>query len=140
MSTESNKRLLQQVYAELAQGNSAPLLHCLADDVRWTVSGSTAWSGCYVGKPAVLEQLLRPLGQRLAGRYRAHALRFIAEGDEVMVEARGEAVTRAGLPYNNRYCFIYRLANGKVRELTEYGDTALIEAALGSRPPAGPAG
>ena len=30
-----------------------------------------------------------------------------------------------------KFCWIYRLANGKVQELTEYLDTALVEAALG---------
>lgn len=40
-------------------------------------------------------------------------------------------VTKAGVPYNNTYCFVFRLADGKVREVTEYMDTALVAAALG---------
>jgi uncharacterized protein len=40
----------------------------------------------------------------------------------------------AGRPYNNRYCYIIRLQDGKMKELTEYLDTALVEAVLS--PPA----
>ncbi len=133
MSAADNKQLLQAIFAELSKGNSRPLVESMADEVCWTVAGSTAWSGTYRGKPAVLQELLIPLGRRFAQPYRATAERFIAEGDTVAVEARGEATTRTGIAYNNRYCFLYRLADGKLREITEYCDTALIEAALGSR-------
>jgi hypothetical protein len=36
-----------------------------------------------------------------------------------------------GMPYHNRYCYICRLAEGKLQELTEYMDTALVMAVLG---------
>jgi len=133
MSAVENKQLLQAIFAELSKGNSRPLVESMADEVCWTVAGSTPWSGTYRGKPAVLKELLGPLSRRFAQPYRATADRFIAEGDAVTVEARGEATTKDGLAYNNRYCFIYRFADGKLREITEYCDTALIEAALGSR-------
>jgi hypothetical protein len=47
------------------------------------------------------------------------------------VEARGSNTTNAGVPYNNRYCYVFRLAEGKLQELTEYLDTELVTAALG---------
>ena len=133
MSAVENKQLLQAIFAELSKGNSRPLVESMADEVCWTVAGSTAWSGTYRGKPAVLHELLIPLGRRFAQPYRATADRFIAEGDTVAIEARGEATTRTGIAYNNRYCFLYRLADGKVREITEYCDTALVAAVLGDR-------
>jgi ketosteroid isomerase-like protein len=34
------------------------------------------------------------------------------------------------MPYNNNYCYVCRLADGKLRELTEYCDTQLIATAL----------
>jgi len=133
MNASENKQLLQTIYAELSQGNSAPLVESMAEDVRWTITGNTAWSGTYQGKQAVLGELLGPLRARFAGRYRATAQRFIAEGDQVVVEVQGQVTTKTGLPYNNRYCFIYRLVDGKVLELTEYLDTELVTAALGMR-------
>jgi uncharacterized protein len=129
MSAE-NKKLLQEVFAQLEQGNSKPFTEILSDDVRWTVIGSTKWSGTFVGKAAVLAELLGPLRAQIAGRIHVTPLRFIAEGDLVVVEGRGESTTVQGRPYNNTYCWIYRLANGKAQELTEYMDTQLVATAL----------
>jgi ketosteroid isomerase-like protein len=59
------------------------------------------------------------------------AHRFIAEGDHVVVEARGANTTKAGLPYCNTYCFVVRIADGKLAALTEYMDSELVTAVLG---------
>jgi enamine deaminase RidA (YjgF/YER057c/UK114 family) len=71
------------------------------------------------------------LRSKFAVPYKATALRIIAEGDHVVVEGRGCVTTKAGLPYNNSYCWIYRIAEGKIKEITEYLDTELVTAALG---------
>ena len=55
--------------------------------------------------------------------------RVLADGEFVVVEAEGRNVTRDGRPYNNRYCFIIRLAEGKLRELTDI-DTELVAKGL----------
>jgi lactoylglutathione lyase len=130
MTAADNKQRIQQIFAELAQGNSRPFLDSFADDVKWTIVGRTKWSKTYDGRKAVREELLRPLNQRLAAPVKMTARRFIAEDDLVVVEASGEAATRTGTPYNNTYCWIFRLSGGKVIEITEHIDTALVATAL----------
>jgi len=125
-----NKQLIQQMFEAMSAGNSRPFVELLADDVTWTVMGRTRWSGTYRGKNVVLNDLLGQLRVRLADRYRASAQRVIAEGAIVVAEVRGIATTTAGVPYNNEYCFIYRMEDGKIREVTEYLDTELVTAAL----------
>jgi ketosteroid isomerase-like protein len=131
MSETENKQLMEQIFAELSQGNSRPFVEHLAEDVRWRVMGTTPWSKTYEGKQSVLTDLLGELRTRLADRYRATAQLMIAEGDRVVVQARGQATTKRGDPYNNEYCFIYRLENGLIHEVTEYLDTELLTSALG---------
>jgi len=131
MESNENKRLLQHVYSEMAKGNSHPFLECLADDVHWTVLGTTKWSRTYAGKEAVLRDLIAPLRSKFGTPYKAAALRLIAEGDFVVVEVRGDVMTKSNIPYNNAYCFVYRFAEGKVRELVEYADTELVTRVLG---------
>jgi uncharacterized protein len=130
MTTAQNKELMQGIFSELARGNSKPFVDSLADDVRWTLTGTTRWSRTYDGKPSVQGELLGPLFAQFAERYTSEASRFTAEGDRVVVEARGRVTTKAGLPYNNSYCYVCRLANGKVMEITEYFDTELVATAL----------
>jgi ketosteroid isomerase-like protein len=130
MMTAQNKRRMQDIFAELEKGNSRPFVDSFADDVKWTIAGNTKWSRTYDGKKAVFEQLLRPLRERLVSPVRVTARRFIAEEDFVVVEASGEATTKTGRPYNNTYCWIFKLAAGKVCEITEHLDTDLVTKAL----------
>jgi ketosteroid isomerase-like protein len=131
MSSLENKQLMQNIFLELAKGNSQPLRDSLAENCNWTVSGTTAWSGTYTGKQAILTRLLIPLREKLAGQYTNTAHRFIAEGDLVVVECQGHSTTKTGMPYNNKYCFIFRIRDGKLLEVTEYMDTQLAANVLG---------
>jgi ketosteroid isomerase-like protein len=133
MGASENKDLVQRIFAELAKGDSRPLVERMADDCRWIVTGGTTWSGTYDGKKAVIGDLFGPLRAAITDRVRTIAHRFIAESDHVVVEARGSNTTVAGLSYDNTYCFVLRLADGKVSEVTEYADTQLVAAVLGER-------
>lgn len=130
MGAVENKELLRHAFVEVAKGNSQPFMELLADDVQWTIIGSTAWSRTYDGKQSVVDDLLRPLTKQLHGRNIIAAHRFIAEDDHVVVEGRGRNSTTAGVRYHNEYCWVFRLTDGRVSELTEYADTQLIASAL----------
>lgn len=130
MNTAENKQLLQRVFAEMANGNTKPFGEILADNVRWKIIGSTRYSKVFEGKQIVYKELLEPLFSQFANQYANRAHRFIAEEDYVVVEARGRVSTKAGKEYNNEYCYVFRFADGKARELTEYCDTAMIDRTL----------
>jgi uncharacterized protein len=126
-----NRQLIQHAFEEMATGNSRPFVELLADDATWTVKGRTPWSRTYRGKTSILTDLLGQLRARLADRYRATAERVLADGDYVVVQATGQATTKAGTPYDNEYCFVYRMQHGLIKEVTEYLDTELVMRALG---------
>ena len=130
MSVIQHKDLLAHVFAETAKGNGRPFVEALSDEIAWTVKGSTPWSKTYRGKRVVVKELLRPLAAQLAGENTITAFRFVGEGDFVVVEGQGHNRTKSGKDYANTYCWVFRFAAGKVVELTEYADTALIESAL----------
>ncbi|MEO7391901.1 MAG: nuclear transport factor 2 family protein [Ramlibacter sp.] len=134
--TQTNKQLMQAIFAELATGNGKPFGDAMADDFCWRIAGTSAWSRSWEGKRAVLKELMAPLYAQFASRYSNSAQRFIAEGDFVVVECRGEVMTKAGEAYNNTYCYVCRFADGKLKELTEYMDTALAERVLAPPPAA----
>jgi ketosteroid isomerase-like protein len=135
MSAIDNKKLMQEIFAGLANRNGTLFTERMADDFRWINIGGNKWSGTFDGKEAVLRDLLGPLRTKLMERSRTVAHRFFADGDYVIVEARGDNLTRQGKPYNNEYCFVFYLSDGKIKEVKEYSDTALIETVLGD--PAG---
>ena len=88
-----------------------------------TVTGQYSWSQTFRGKPALLGGLYGHLRTLLVEPRRTIPLRFIADGDFVVVEAKGDMVTKAGVRYDNDYCLIYRLADGKIVEIREYQDS-----------------
>jgi uncharacterized protein len=131
MTAAENKQLMQDIFAELAQGNSRQMVESMADDFRWIITGNTKWSRVYDSKQTVIKELFGALRATLEGKISTAAHRFIADGDFVVVEARGNNITRNGKPYNNEYCYVFRLEEGKLREMKEYLDTELVTAALG---------
>src|SRR3954454_7557173 len=104
-----NKQLVHYAFAELAEGNSQPLVASLADDVRWVITGRSGWSRAWEGKRSVLDDLFGLLRERIAGRMKIVPQQLIAEGDIVVVEALGDNVTRDGAPYDNAYCWVITL-------------------------------
>jgi ketosteroid isomerase-like protein len=130
VGASENKELMERVFAGLAKGDGKPFLESMADDFSWTIIGTTEWSRTYDGKQAVRDELLGPLLSQFADRYTNEAVRFIAEDDHVVVECRGHVTTKTGAPYNNTYCWVCRIEDGKLRELTEYLDTELVATAL----------
>ena len=131
MDAVENKQVMQQVFADLAKGNADSLVASLADDVRWTITGTTPLSRTFTGKRTLVEGLLGPLQVRLKAPFTVRATRILADADCVVVEFRGEGnVTTDGKPYDNAYCLVARMLDGKIVEATEYLDTELIRTAL----------
>jgi hypothetical protein len=131
MSAAENKQLMQEIFARVAVGDGALFVEHLADDVVLRVSGQYSWSRTFKGKESVLRDLFGVVRERTTGVRKTIPLRFIADGDLVVVEGRGEMTAKTGVPYNNEYCLIYRLREGKIVEITEYNDSALCERVLG---------
>ncbi|WOA31849.1 nuclear transport factor 2 family protein [Alloalcanivorax xenomutans] len=130
MSTQENKRVMETLFAALAEGDGAPLIEAMAEDFCWRLTGDTAWSGVYQGKDTVRKKLFGPLFAQFATRYTNTLTCLVAEGDYVVAECHGEVTTVTGEAYNNRYCWLCRFADGQLKELTEYMDTELVSRVL----------
>jgi ketosteroid isomerase-like protein len=134
IAASANRDRLEAAFQHLAEGNGREFVALMAEDFRWTIKGTTAWSRTYEGKTAVIEELLGPLMAQFSGRYRNTAQRMVAEDDFVVVQCQGNAETKAGARYDNEYCYVCRFEGGELRELVEYLDTALVDAALAPPP------
>lgn len=129
--TAANKKLIEQVFADAASRSGTTFFDFATDDVRWIVTGQYSWSHTFIGKEQVFNGLLGHLRSLLRERTRTVARNIIAEGDVVVVEAKGDNVTKSGLRYDNDYCMIFRLRDGRIAEVKEYCDSALVERVLG---------
>jgi len=133
MSTAANKKLVQQIYADSANRSGTTFADHLADDACWIVTGQYSWSRTFEGREAVLN-FMSYFRSHFDIRPRTVAFNLIAEGDLVVVEAKGDNVTKAGVRYDNEYCMIWRIEDGMIKQIKEYCDSTLVEKALGPYP------
>ena len=131
MGAAENKEIVRNIFAELSKGNGQAFLDALADDISFTIIGTSKYSGTFNGKQELTTRLLGPLTAQLEGGLTITPDNFIAEGDYVAMQSHGKAMAKSGKSYNNTYCQVLRFANGKVKELVEYLDTELVTTAFG---------
>lgn len=120
------KKLITHVMTALAEGNDRPLLDAMHDDMKWTWMGSGDLSKTFDGKESVLNELWKSVKTDITQPFRVRANLIIAEREYVVVEGLGNNTTSSGKEYNNRYCWIIKIIEGKIVELREYMDTDLV--------------
>jgi ketosteroid isomerase-like protein len=129
MSVTENKKLLEDIFDQLARGNTRAMSEAMADEFRWVFPGDWSWSGTWEPKQVVLDELLRPLMAQFES-YRSEAGLILADGNRVVVQAGSRATTKRGDPYNQTYCYIFRVRDGRLTEVVEHCDTALVDRVL----------
>ena len=131
MSITENKELVLGFFADIGKGNIQGALDRMAEDLRFTLIGTTRFSGVCKSRKEFVDRILAPLGAQLEGPLTITADNLIAEGDFVVAQSHGRSTTRKGVAYDNTYCHVFRIAGGKIGSVTEYLDTELITKALG---------
>ncbi|MGL5363331.1 MAG: nuclear transport factor 2 family protein [Bosea sp. (in: a-proteobacteria)] len=126
--------MMQAIFDAISNGDRSAYLDAMHDDLVMQVMGSSSWAQTVRGKAKVFEVFFPYVQSRLSARNPTQTLRFLADEDWVIVEARGDMVAADGRSYQNSYCLHYRIADGKIVEMKEYMDTALCEDRLGKFP------
>ena len=117
MSIEDNKKVVLDFYAAGARGDMDTCFALLADDITWTNIGSTKLSGTYVGKQALVEQLLGPLFGQLKAGISSEIERLTAEGDIVIAPIQTNFADVANIGGRDAgsvtaACFLSRFVDG----------------------------
>ena len=129
-TTEQNKEIVRRAIAAISRGDLDGFMGDAADDVTLRVMG--AIFPPIQGKQKVLKGLRNALAARIenGGAIAMTIENLIAEGDYVAEQSHGKARTKAGKDYNNTYCRVWHITNGKIRAMQEYLDTELVRACL----------
>lgn len=122
-----NRELVGTVLTALAAGDRRPLFEALDDDASWRWMGVDSWSKTFRGKAQIVEQLFGGVDETLddsASSLEVHGL--YADAEHVVVEHTGHNVTPDGRAYDNNYCWVVVVRDGRIREVREYMDTQLV--------------
>lgn len=130
MMEKSNKEIITDIITELSNGNDEPLIESMAENMQWNWMGSGQWSKSFIGKSEVLNDLWQNVRTTIKQPYKVIVHRIIADGENVVVEMTGQNTTTTERSYDNNYCWICRVKDGKLHEINEYMDTELVTKAF----------
>jgi ketosteroid isomerase-like protein len=99
------------------------------DDLDFWFPGSTPISGRRRGL-AEFQEYLGQVASYLSEMIVLELTNVVVTGEWVFTEASGHGVSKKGLDYDNNYCLVWQVRDGKVIKFTEYCDTELVSNVL----------
>jgi ketosteroid isomerase-like protein len=125
-ASDDNKRLVREAFRLWEEGDSGPFFDLVADDVHWTVIGSTPASGVFESKKALVDAAFGPLLERLEGPLTTRFVDLAADGDKVLLRFESSSMAKTGLRYHQVYCFAMVMRERRIVEIVAYLDTDLL--------------
>jgi len=129
MASEQNKRIIFDAWKAFASRDPKLIAACFTEDAEWLAPRGNA-TALALDAP---DHMIGPdaIVHFLAGKFPALFVRDVVvdfrsrycEGDTVIVELRMQATLANGRKYDNDYCFIFELSNGRIARVREYMDT-----------------
>lgn len=126
--SEQNKQVVLRFIDAMGKGDAAAAAPCLAPDAFTLAKG--------FGKFAGVRQhdlILATIGafRKLVPEGMQPVIQSVtAEGDRVVVEFEGNATLCNGEDYCNEYCMVFKLHEGKIKQVNEYFCTILADEVL----------
>jgi ketosteroid isomerase-like protein len=126
--SEQNKQVVLKFIDAMGRSDAATAATCLNSDATTLAKGFGKFAGVrhydvIVGTIAVFKELV-PTGLSPT----IHTV--IAEGDSVVVEFEGNATLANGARYDNQYCMVFTLRDGRISRVNEYFCTLLADQVL----------
>jgi ketosteroid isomerase-like protein len=133
---EENKRVVRAAFeamsihfAALTRGDASQILCYFRDDAIWINNGTYPDPTRVEGVDAI-RNMICGMGDVVEPAFTWNVKRLLADGEHIVLEADGSCMTKTGRRYENKYCFLVRLAGGKIAEITEYMNNASVAAAF----------
>jgi ketosteroid isomerase-like protein len=119
------KQVLQRYLDALVAGDIDTLRDSFAEDATWTIKADLPISGPWQGRDRIIDDFLATV---MSERFEAgsHVFDFptmIADGDTIALEWHVSARTVTGDPYENDYCGIFVIRDGRIAAVREYLDS-----------------
>jgi ketosteroid isomerase-like protein len=123
--TDANRDAVGRAF-EAWQHGTAPITDLFAADMVWRIEGHSVASKEYRNRQEFIDEVLAPFGARFSRGEPFRPVRIrsvLADGDTVVVVWDGRGVANDGVPYENSYAWIMRLADGAVVDGTAFYDS-----------------
>jgi ketosteroid isomerase-like protein len=124
VAANANEQLVLDFFEVLSSGDLEALRAFYHDASVWEPKvKDIAGAGRHVGMD-IIDKFLAPVrGMFEPGDPKVHVHTMFSAGDMVCVESNSTGRTMDGKVYDNDYCWVFKVSNGKVDEMREYMDS-----------------
>jgi ketosteroid isomerase-like protein len=122
----SNQMLVQASFDRWRAGTGGPF-ELLADEARWTITGSSPLSKTYQSKDQFMTEVIRPFNARMEQPLKPSIRNIYTDGDTVIVLFDAESRCVDGQPYRNTYAWFMQMKDGRAVNVTAFFDTRLFD-------------
>lgn len=126
--SEQNKQVVVKFLEAMGRSDAAAAAPCLAPDAFTLAKGFGKFAG--VRHHDVILATIDAFRKLVPSGLSPAIHTITAEGDRVVVEFEGNATLSNGKSYNNQYCMVFTLRDGKIKQANEYFCTKLADEVL----------
>ncbi len=133
----ANEQIALDFFEALSTGELDRLRPFLTPDSVWEPKvKDIPGAGEYRGD-AIIDDFLGPVrGLFAPGDPKVHVAAIFSDGDVVTVESTSTGRTADGKPYDNLYCWVFRMKDGKIARIHEYMDSPYVARLFAMETPA----
>ena len=120
----ANEQLVLDFFEVLSSGDLEALRAFYHEKSTWEPKvKNIAGAGKHVGS-AIIDEFLAPVrGMFEPGDPKVHVQNMFSDGPMVCVESFSTGKTMDGKIYENDYCWVFEVSNGKIDSMREYMDS-----------------
>jgi len=128
MTSEQNKARVIEAWQVFKTRDPQRIAALFTEDAEWLAPPDNATAVALGGSHRIVGRVLitQFLATEMYRIFRDIQIEFRgvhADGNTVIVEERMRATVPNGARYDNDYCFLFELADGRIRRVREYMDT-----------------
>lgn len=126
--SEANKKVVLTFIEAMGKGDPETAATCIAADAFTLAKGFGKFAG--VRTHDTILATIAAFRKLVPAGMQPDIHSVTAEGDRVVVEFEGNAKLVNGADYCNQYCMVFKLADGRIKQVNEYFCTILADEVL----------
>lgn len=123
------KTIVIQTWQAFASRDPAQIAALFHEDAEWIAPPGNAtavalgYTSGMSGRASIVRFVTEEFGRLFVDEVQSEFRGMFADGDVVIVEQRLQARLVNGRRYDNLYCFVFVVEDGRIRQVREYMDT-----------------